>query len=1251
MAGFDLPTSWPPWMDHGFGSGDSTPDTWFEKVIFTLDMARPLIRLLVQVGAMPKLLEINPGPNNSSQTQTPDGGAMRFDLGRHRAVFHRDWDFGDFQDHDRMLLPILERQDGVVLTFEVVTYEPYPLETLLVFDPTASSDPNATTMRVEPGSDPNVYHLVLDLSDPGITDFGDFGEKFSTEVERFVRNWLDQVEVAAGGFDTSLGRPVGPTGLLTDPYHWALQFRWGETSRDRKVRVKVLDKIIGPIWEQAGQDAPSFRAFLEEEIIGVPDASGRYGPVTARARLAQSMSGLFPIGRANNRVHDWRILLERDIEAIEEAFDGKHPFPQAPEREVIEGWSVTDLIVDAISRRMLAYQGAAHLRPMGMRQSGFELHASVLKPFEQLLSMIEPNWQDNRQTAHEALKQLYSMMWDIREVMLGHSSAGTVLPNRNQDLVDKKYDTGGFINDLSGDYYFSGFTLNYPDEATNAFDKLVVATEQVDLILRKSQRELRMNWEIRDQVLAGMSERYIFVTPDERLEMWQNCAVALTAVDRFFEAGEWAFDLAGMAGEFVDGFLAGVGDDVNNRYYRLVVASLKSGPVNTVFPGIFMAGMISGIAKKVNEVLWQIYHIVEDPAAFIHQMTRMIETLFATPPQDMAFIFGKCMGEAVSKEVDKLLDQPDSIRFIFAMGELMGPIVLEVVLSLLFEAYVIAPIINAARPLLMAMMKGVMETFPGGTFRTTMRALADTDLDPDINIDLSDLPDVEAGMPPISDAPPLTRSSALDPDVMDDMSGTRLPDPDPGPDPDAPPVMTQQTADVLDMNETGPPKTAQQKIDDLDAMDDQDRYIQAPEPERQTSNWDQEWQRVKHEQIAHRQGELKAALADPNYSQAALGIDPDPMRKQLAGLVHSQNFMDPQASGSLIRLLGSNSPLSLAERQDLVRGLAKVHAALGSIGRGTKFRSFANHYLKLSQNHRVFVILGRQDVDIDATDWIRTTYPDVDIHEHLPVLMARSLKNAEDIEDATAGLHHGLRNSIRDVYRNPDKYDLPDTLADVWPAPRADRFNFLDEALELTGVGAGLQALHRFAFKKFGLYLWGFHGQVPRRIYSIPHPDWPNRPGSVEMWLKRTWRKRDDADNANQQAVSAIYNDAPNFDGSYHASHLIPHRHGGPSTPDNLAAAPARANVSYMAEVEKHLDWAMDVYGENNVYLKAIVHDYDANGLPKNVEYFVYTLDAQNGHAPRMVDHFGSRLDFIQEKAVDLNPPGYQMEAIPDGGG
>ncbi len=1249
MAGFELPNKWPLSLDHNFGLNDPTPDNWLEQIVFTLETSRPLIRLLVQVGAMPTLLEINPGPNDSSQTQTPDGGAMRFDLGRHRAVFHRDWDLADFDGHNRLLLPILGRIDGMVLTFKVVTYDPYPLNILLSFDPSALSHPDATTIRVEPGIEENEYHLVLDLSSPGVTDLNDFAAKFLTQVRHFVRDWLDLVQTAAGAFDTSLGRPVGPTGLLLDPFHWAPQFRWGEDGGGRKARIDALDRIIGPIWTDVGQDAPAFRTFLEQEILGVEGTDGQRKAVTAEDRLKQALSGLFSGAEARNRLEEWRLILKLDIENVERTFNGAHDFPPPPEPDEIASWSLTDLVTDAIARRLVTYQGASFLRPLTMRQSGFELHASVLKPFEHLLTMVEPNWRDNRVAAHEALKTLYSMMWDIRDVMLGHSSAATILPNRSQSSADKKYDDTSFIDELSGDYYFSGFSLNYPDEATGAFDKLVVATDQVDLILRKSQREIRMNWEIRDQILSGMTDRYIFVTSEERHDMWRNCAVALTAVDRFFEAGQWNFGLEGMAEQFVSGVLAGVGDNVGDRYYRLVKESLKAAPINGIFPPILMAGMISGIAKKVNELLWKVYHIVTDPIAFIAQMTKMIETMFATPPQDMAFIFGKCLGEAASKEADKLLKQRDTVHFIFAMGELLGPIVLEVVLSILFEVYIIAPIINAARPLLMAMMNGVMDTMPGGGMRAALRELAEADLDPSINIDLSgDYPDIEATLPPISDAPPLNRSSALDPDVMDDMSGTRLPDPDPGPDPNTPPTMTQETADVIDVDETGGPKTAQETIDELNAMDDDVRYVQAAEPERQTSNWDQQWQQLKQEQIAHHRDALKDALNHPDY--ANLGVSITQTRYQLTRLVHDRRFMDPQAATSLIRLLGPDSPLSLAERQNLVRGLVRVHNALNGLNYGGKFRSFANHYLQLKMNYRVFEILGRPDVVIDPTDWLDAAYPDVSIHEHLPVLLARGLKNAEDVEDAIAPLHHGLRKAVRDAYNNPDKYDLPDPIGTVDIHARADRFNFVDQELALSGATAVQQALHRSAFERFGLYLWGFHKRVPRQTFAIPHPDWPNRPGSIEMWLKRNPNKRTAADDAVQQSVSGIYNDAPNFEGKYHASHLIPHRHGGPSSVDNLAAAPERANLSFMAEVEKHLDWAMARYGEDNIYLKAIVHDYDDYGLPKNVQYYVYSVDPDNGNMPRLVEEFYTRLDFIEETAVDLNPPGYQMELLLDGG-
>lgn len=1229
------------------GAGDAAPGEAARVTQFLAEkfdtaerietIIRPLLRLLVQVGFVPEEVQINLPqiPSAPLYEKQP----IRFDVTRREAIFFDDWDPDEALLGNWIDLPGgVGAAPGLAVTFRYNASPAYAAAILWDWD---AGDPNVQSRDFAVvRQDARRGHLTYAPGNAAGFGLDAFVTLLSDDSRAFVTDFLNAFEVAAGGFDQSMGRPIGPTGLLCDPYHWAHAFRWGEDKAERRFRIEQLEAVAHAVWDHYGSTPALARQMLAQEILGVqpgfdpetgtaadPDADPVAFPVEDRLSEALRRTGaLFFRAKARNRLGDWLSIIGQPPDAPDTIWYGRASTePPAPTIAGLRRWSFTDLVADAIDRGLIAYQGASFLEPTWMRQAGFELKSGLLQDIEAVLASVDLAWNANRLQSHAALRALISMIWDIIQVMT----------NQTQSRFDASHPYPDFFDRIQSDYSFSQDGLAYPEELNDALAKLIVARDQAEWLLQVSIGELRNN----APALTGTPViRIRSVSEQDRAEVWEDIATALAAADRFFTGAEWSLAPDHLVGRFMAGFLDGVDLDNSDRYYLLlkkIQVSTLGGPV---FTGILEAGMICGAGLKVKEVAEQAGSVILDPYGFAEQCARIVRMLMVDPPGDTMFTLGQATGEAVKKSVARLNDQKNVFAFIFELGKILGPLVLEAILSLLFEAYVVAPLLNKAREGLMLMVR-TLPGLPVDEIKATARALPGPVLGEDA---AGALVDDLAGVP---------RQTLIDADAADLAAG---PSPATAPQRVRDVIDAEPDPDLLEAALEAMPPSQRTRPDAPDATTD-------PIP---ADGWDAPDQIAMQARVVAADREMRELFDDlfnagdlenrqlqlyepppvPAAGPVIRQIDLTELRVTLRYLMHQATGLHQDAVGRMVMLLGDGSPYSAAQKTNFLYGLHRLRTGIGN---DAVFLKVVNHYGRQSMNVHVIEAIGRPDVDIPATAWQSAHYPGNTIASHVPAVIGTYVRDPRILDEIMAPLHHVARQRIRDAHlaNDPASVDLVRPVAGDF----VDNFGGWQQVRDLMAtVPAHLQARSLEAYRQFGLYAWTFRDFTPpQEFFAIPHPDFPDRPGTFEMWLRANPRRRGQAATAVQQAISGVYYNDPDFAGSFHASHLVPHRWGGPAIPENLVAAGSRANVSYMGEAERVMDWAMDVHGD--VYCKTVITGYDADGLPTGAMYYLFTPDADG--RPMLIEHVHVTLEPMSETARALDLPDNRFQMLtPDGG-
>ena len=147
--------------------------------------------------------------------------------------------------------------------------------------------------------------------------------------------------------------------------------------------------------------------------------------------------------------------------------------------------------------------------------------------------------------------------------------------------------------------------------------------------------------------------------------------------------------------------------------------------------------MALGLAAGAGDYVWKnlndLNKIVSDPFAFCKSIVDTIQVIFDTPNDVIYEHMGKAMGIQFAKNMDYLATTSNSVSFLFHLGRVLGPLVMEELLALFFEAYVIVPIVSRLRISLRLMLNAAP-----GPVDDMIQTLRLSNFEADVKINLTD---------------------------------------------------------------------------------------------------------------------------------------------------------------------------------------------------------------------------------------------------------------------------------------------------------------------------------------------------------------------------------------------------------------------------------------------------------------------------------------------------------------------------------
>ncbi len=348
-----------------------------------------------------------------------------------------------------------------------------------------------------------------------------------------------------------------------------------------------------------------------------------------------------------------------------------------------------------------------------------------------------------------------------------------------------------------------------------------------------------------------------------------------------------------------------------------------------------------------------------------------------------------------------------------------------------------------------------------------------------------------------------------------------------------------------------------------------------------------------------------------------------PEQRHLAALLLEIDAFNPTAT------------MAHADSAAFLRGFALL--ATAAHPDAARFRAFLRRYIGRKHDRDVILLLGRINApDGELEQVLQTMFmPGKKWEAEFPVILSRYIVDE--------GEWRRLLDAVNDTLRTDLIYARSNALAvkNRWEFHRAANSSAQGPTAPPLPVGSGLthadlgftSASPNYPHAKggwlsFGLLGWGDIGRPNTRMITARHgrPPWPDKPGTVEGWVRMGQPPRGPAHFAAQRKVVADFiaadpdlrvnfdrannryfdprdpnNQAlwryPDFDGS----HLGAHSFGFPTTDKNLIPLSSRMNRSHFAYYEELVRYLYDRHKQ--VYIRVTVEKYDARGLAEVIRY------------------------------------------------
>ncbi len=150
------------------------------------------------------------------------------------------------------------------------------------------------------------------------------------------------------------------------------------------------------------------------------------------------------------------------------------------------------------------------------------------------------------------------------------------------------------------------------------------------------------------------------------------------------------------SGHFLAGFFDEIAEHGNRSDADRLARQLMSSTVlNTVFPPIFLSGAVVGFVRNIIALPEAIRDLIENFDELMELVTEFVGLLFSPEGAELADALGREVGGQVLAELRELAAL-NPFEFTYRLGELVGPLLIELILSFLLPG---AVIILAARTL------------------------------------------------------------------------------------------------------------------------------------------------------------------------------------------------------------------------------------------------------------------------------------------------------------------------------------------------------------------------------------------------------------------------------------------------------------------------------------------------------------------------------------------------------------------------
>ncbi len=534
-------------------------------------------------------------------------------------------------------------------------------------------------------------------------------------------------------------------------------------------------------------DGPAkVHAFLREEIYGrevLTDSGPAWRHVSLLERIEDGLEQerIEPELVDPESISDWgkrrgkskallgkmARILARDHRKILEFDDDMASKPPPPEAGQIQAMSVLSFIDLMVRSNFMRYESAEFVLPPGVSMDGLEARSAEIIPIQLNVQIFPVYWQINREKAKALLVKIERDLLIVYCVLNRNSLDTTESSWFMHNLV-----TANVLRDRmelargQPPYYPSPFPdeiavqMGFPEsgdsssaEPVRMFKALMdvhafrttleqagPVTEGLGLI-RKAAREARL-----------LYERSTDPDDADIHDAWLAMGAAVVSADRFFEAGHDTGNVAILIERFLAGFAEGAGfgeteatdsglldpdaPSASEKLNELMEKHLNAIPYQAMFPQVFSAGIVYGMGEYLAQMAGTLGNFLENPYDALNDMVKAVELLLSTPTGDLFFELGKGMGYQAISEVERLNTYTNPFGYLFQIGRLLGPLVMEEIISMVFEGFVLAPLLSFGQ----RAMRSALRMGPSGYLDDlAMDMVQRGRLAPDVSPDLRDL--------------------------------------------------------------------------------------------------------------------------------------------------------------------------------------------------------------------------------------------------------------------------------------------------------------------------------------------------------------------------------------------------------------------------------------------------------------------------------------------------------------------------------